>query len=168
MGGANLPGLARLETLGQRGIRLGLAAIDAVCSRLGRPERSFPAILSGGPNGKGSTAAPLSAIAAANGVRAGLYTSPHLNEVTERIRLEEKDVEAGELDGALSRVFAAAGARPAVPVTYFEAMTAAAFLLFAERRGPLAAPSRAKGGPRRGAHTLPGPSVRAVVLQPLH
>jgi dihydrofolate synthase/folylpolyglutamate synthase len=133
MGGRNLPGLARLEKLGQRGIHLGLAAIDAVCARLGRPERAFPSILIGGTNGKGSTAATLSAIAAAHGVSTGLYTSPHLIDVTERVRLEERDVEAGELDAALSRVFAAADSAPSIPVTYFEAATAAAFQLFALR-----------------------------------
>src|SRR5262245_13199330 len=161
MGGANLPGLARLETLGQRGIRLGLAAIDAVCSRLGHPERAFPSILIAGTNGKGSTAATLSAIAAASGVRAGLYTSPHLNHVTERIRLEEEDVEAGDLDAALSQVFAAAGARPAVPITYFEAMTAAAFLFFAERRVSLGILEVGMGG-RLDATNIAPASVSVV------
>ena len=133
MGGARQPALARLESLGQRGVRLGLSAIDEVCERLSRPEREFPSVLIGGTNGKGSTAATLSAIAAAHGVRAGLYTSPHLIDVTERVRLEEEDVGRDELDEALSRVFEAADAAPAIPVTYFEAMTAAAFLLFARR-----------------------------------
>src|SRR5262249_62182100 len=95
MGGANLPGLARLETLGQRGIRLGLAAIDAVCSRLGRPERSFPSILIGGTNGKGSTAATPSAIAAAHGGRARALTSPPLYQGTQRSPPPEKEVGAG-------------------------------------------------------------------------
>ena len=131
MGGRKHPGLSRLESLGQRGVRLGLSAIDALCERLSRPERAFPSILIGGTNGKGSTAATLSSLAAAHGVRAGLYTSPHLIDVTERVRLGEKDIGRDELDEALSRVFEAADDSPAVPVTYFEAMTAAAFLLFA-------------------------------------
>ncbi len=112
-------------------MRLGLAAIDAICERLGRPERRVASVLVGGTNGKGSTAAMLSALAAAAGVRAGLYTSPHLIGVTERIRIEERDIRPEALDEALGTVFAAADAAPEVPLTYFEAMTAAAFVAFA-------------------------------------
>lgn len=132
------PSLDRLEGLSLRGMKLGLGAIDALCERLGRPERKVPSVLVGGTNGKGSTAATLSAIVAACGLRAGLYTSPHLLRVTERIRLEEEDVAPQDLDAALARVFAAADDAPAVPATYFEAVTAAAFLLFAGRRLDLA------------------------------
>ncbi len=114
-------------------MKLGLAAIDAVCERLGRPERKVPSVLVAGTNGKGSTAATLSAIARAGGVRAGLYTSPHLARAGERIRVEDADVSDGELDAALESVFRAADGAPAVPLTYFEALTAAAFVAFSER-----------------------------------
>jgi dihydrofolate synthase/folylpolyglutamate synthase len=124
--------LARLESLDVRGIKLGLAAIDALCERLGRPERAFPSVLVGGTNGKGSTAATLASIAEAAGKRSGLYTSPHLISVTERVRVGPADVSVEALDEALGRVFAAADAEPAIPATYFEAMTAAAFWLFRE------------------------------------
>lgn len=126
----SLPSLARLESLGLRGMRLGLAAIDAACERLGRPERSYPSVLVGGTNGKGSTAATLSALAAAGGKCAGLYTSPHLVSVTERIRVGLDDVTPGALDAVLHEVFAAAAHAPELALTYFEAATAAAFLLF--------------------------------------
>lgn len=119
-------------------MKLGLAAIDALCDRLGRPERRVPSVLIGGTNGKGSTAAMLSSIARAAGVRAGLYTSPHLIHVTERIRLEDADVTPEELDTVLERVFGAADLAPVIPVTYFEAMTAAAFDVFAQRQLDLA------------------------------
>ena len=119
-------------------MKLGLAAIDAVCERLGRPERSVPAVLVAGTNGKGSVAAMLSAWAKAGGVQAGLYTSPHLSRAGERIRVEEADVSDEDLDAALEPVFRAAGAAPEIPLTYFEAATAAAFVAFAERRLGLA------------------------------
>jgi dihydrofolate synthase/folylpolyglutamate synthase len=121
-----------------RGMRLGLAAIDEVCARLGRPERAVPSVIVGGTNGKGSAAATLSAIAEESGIASGLYTSPHLESVTERIRLRRDDITAEELDDALAEVFAAADRAPEVPVTYFEAMTAAAFVAFARRRLDLA------------------------------
>jgi dihydrofolate synthase/folylpolyglutamate synthase len=113
-------------------MKLGLAAIDGLCERLGRPERAVPSVLIAGTNGKGSTAATLSAIARVSGIRAGLYTSPHLVDVTERVRLDEEDVSRESLDQTLGRVFAAADSAPEIPLTYFEAMTAAAFVLFRE------------------------------------
>ena len=133
-----LAALRRLESLSLRGMRLGLEAIDGVCERLGRPERGVRSILIAGTNGKGSTAATLSSIARAASVRAGLYTSPHLVDVTERIRVGDADLSREELDTALGSVFAAADRAPGIPLTYFEAMTAAAFVAFASRRLDLA------------------------------
>ncbi len=158
---ARFPSLSRLESLDLRGVRLGLAAIDAVCERLGRPERRVPSVLVAGTNGKGSTAATLSSIAAAGGIRAGLYTSPHLVEVTERIRIGADDVLAEELDRALGEVFAAADRAPAVPVTYFEAMTAAAFVAFARRGLELAILEVGLGG--RLDATNVSPAILAVI-----
>jgi len=132
------PSFARLESLLPRGMKLGLAAIDALCERLGRPERQVPAVLVAGTNGKGSVAATLSAIAAAGGMRAGLYTSPHLIRVNERIRISESDLTDDELDRALEPVLRAAEASPGIPMTYFEALTAAAFVAFAGRALDLA------------------------------
>jgi dihydrofolate synthase / folylpolyglutamate synthase len=156
-----LPHLARLESLGQRGIRLGLAAIDAVCERLGRPERRVPSVLVAGTNGKGSTAATLAAIAGSAGFAAGLYTSPHLERVNERIRIRGEDVGDGELDAELGDVFAAADRTPGIALTYFEAMTAAAFTTFARRSLDLAILEVGLGG--RFDATNVAPAVLAVV-----
>ena len=141
-----LAALSRLEGLSPRGMKLGLAAIDALCERLGRPERDVPSALVAGTNGKGSAAASLSAIAAAAGVRAGLYTSPHLHRVGERIRVGEVDVPDDELDELLARTFRAADAAPEIPGTYFEILTAAAFLAFSARRLDLAVLEVGLGG----------------------
>jgi dihydrofolate synthase/folylpolyglutamate synthase len=127
-------------------MKLGLAAIDALCERLGRPERDVPSVLVAGTNGKGSAAATLSAIATAAGARAGLYTSPHLHRAGERIRVEEADVTDEQLDDVLARVFRAADAMPEIPGTYFEVLTAAAFLAFSERRLDLAVLEVGLGG----------------------
>src|SRR5436305_8053136 len=54
---------------------------------LGRPERTFPSVLIAGTNGKGSTAATLASILRASGLKTGLYTSPHLIRINERIRI---------------------------------------------------------------------------------
>jgi dihydrofolate synthase / folylpolyglutamate synthase len=141
-----LAALSRLESLDVRGMKLGLAAIDAVCERLRRPERMFESVLVAGTNGKGSTAATLASIGEAAGVTTGLYTSPHLESITERIRIGRDDILADELDAVLSEVFAAADRAPQVRVTYFEAMTAAAFLTFSKRRFDLAVLEVGLGG----------------------
>jgi len=120
------PAIEKLESLSPRGMKLGLDAIRALLARMGNPERESPHVLVGGTNGKGSTAATLSAIFRAAGIRAGLHTSPHLVEVTERVRIGDADVSDAGLAAALEAVFAAAAGSEPIPVTYFEAVTAAA------------------------------------------
>ncbi len=142
-------------------MKLGLAAIDAVCERLGRPERRVAPVLVAGTNGKGSTAATLAAILGEAGLRAGLYTSPHLVDATERIRIGAADIAPEELDAALADVFAAADRAPAVPVTYFEAMTAAAFAAFARAGLDLAVLEVGLGG--RLDATNVAPAILSVV-----
>ncbi len=159
--GPSLPHLSRLESLGQRGIRLGLASIDAVCERLGRPERRVPSVLVAGTNGKGSTAATLASIAGSAGLAAGLYTSPHLESATERIRLGAEDIAPEALDAELGEVFAAADRETPIPLTYFEAMTAAAFTAFARRGLDLAVLEVGLGG--RFDATNVAPAVLSVV-----
>lgn len=123
--------LETLASLSPRGMRLGLKSIRDLLERLGRPDREVPRALIAGTNGKGSVAATLSSICRAAGIRCGLHTSPHLIDVAERIRIGDEDVDRASLESALDRVFRAAARTPAVPVTYFEAVTAAAELLFA-------------------------------------
>ncbi len=156
-----LPALSRLESLDLRGIKLGLAAIDDVCGRLGRPERAVESVLVAGTNGKGSTAATLASISEAAGLVTGLYTSPHLESVTERIRVRGQDIAADELDAMLAEVFAAADRAPALALTYFEAMTAAAFLAFDRRRLDLAVLEVGLGGRLDATNVAPA-SVSVV------
>ncbi len=142
-------------------MKLGLAAIDSVCERLDRPERRVPSVLVAGTNGKGSTAATLAAIVGEAGLRTGLYTSPHLEEVTERIRIGPDDIAPDALDAELAGVFAAADRAPAVPLTYFEAMTAAAFTAFARRGLDLAVLEVGLGG--RFDATNVAPAILSLV-----
>ncbi|MBI2840892.1 MAG: bifunctional folylpolyglutamate synthase/dihydrofolate synthase [Acidobacteria bacterium] len=126
---------AFLERLGQHVIKPGLAPIGVLLDALGTPERSFSSILVAGTNGKGSCAAMLHSVLVEAGVRAGLYTSPHLVEVTERIRVERTDIPHTRLSELLERIedvsnaLAAQGTLDRSP-TYFEVLTAAAFLHF--------------------------------------
>ncbi|HXE79901.1 MAG TPA: folylpolyglutamate synthase/dihydrofolate synthase family protein [Vicinamibacterales bacterium] len=128
-----------LASLEQFGIKLGLTTITALCERLGRPDRAFPSLLIAGTNGKGSTAAFVDEALRAAGYRTGRYTSPHLIRLEERFHVDGRPVDAASLDGALEEVRAAAeqlraeGTIETYP-TYFEAVTGAAFSLFARAR----------------------------------
>ena len=126
------PTAAALGALERFGVRLGLETIRRLLSALGEPQRRFPAVLVAGTNGKGSTSALLASMLGAAGYRTGLYTSPHLEDVEERCRIDGVAVDGERLGAAVEAVLAAAQASLPSPPTYFEALTAAAFLLFAE------------------------------------
>jgi len=155
------PALEHLDSLSMRGIRLGLEPIREVLARLGHPELACPHVLIAGTNGKGSTAATLSSILRAAGVRAGLHTSPHLVGVTERLRVAEEDATERRLGDALAEVFEAAGRAPEVPVTYFESVTAAAEKVFADERCRAAVVEVGMGG-RLDATNASEPVLSAV------
>jgi dihydrofolate synthase/folylpolyglutamate synthase len=119
--------------------KLGLDRMTALLAALGSPHRAGEFLHIAGTNGKGSTSAMLEAGLRAAGIRTGLYTSPHLVEPTERIRIAGAPVSREEFAAAFDRVHAAAerliasGAFEFHP-TYFETITAMAFLLFREHR----------------------------------
>ena len=122
--------LAHLEALhprGQAGIELGLERVRHVAQSLGQ-RQDCPVITVGGTNGKGSTCALLECILLAAGYRIGVYTSPHLLHYNERVRLNGKPAEDAAFCTAFARVEAARGA---VPLTYFEFGTLAAWEMFA-------------------------------------
>jgi dihydrofolate synthase / folylpolyglutamate synthase len=135
--------LGRLETFG---IRLGLATIRALLAAFGHPEERFASVLVAGTNGKGSVSALLASMAAAAGYRVGHYTSPHLEEVEERIRIGGRVIDPRRLAELLGRVVGAAERTCGHPPTYFEAVTAAAFLHFAAEEVELAVVEVGMGG----------------------
>lgn len=122
--------LARLARRHPKSIDLSLGRMERLLDALGRPQdRLAPVIHVAGTNGKGSTTAFLRAIAEAAGERVHVYTSPHLVRFNERIVLAGEIVDDARLKAAFDRVEAANGE---AEITFFEATTAAAFLLFAE------------------------------------
>ena len=118
--------LARWE---RAGMRLGLERIEALLAALGHPEAALRIVHIGGTNGKGSVAALAAAILQAAGLRTGLYTSPHLLEVTERVRVDGAAVPREVLARHAARI---APALEAGTATFFEAMTAVALGAFRE------------------------------------
>jgi dihydrofolate synthase/folylpolyglutamate synthase len=118
--------LARLETLHPSTIALGLERVRRVKDALGLAP-TFPLILVGGTNGKGSTCAYLEAILNAAGYRTGLYTSPHLLRYNERVRVAGREASDAELVAAFEKIDAARGD---TSLTYFEFGTLGAMLQF--------------------------------------
>ncbi len=100
-------------------------------ARLGNPERAFRVVLVGGTNGKGSTARALARIMQAAGERVGLFTSPHLLSVCERIEVDGVPIGKGTLERWLDLL---ADDLEAVGASYFEALAALALAYFAGRR----------------------------------
>ena len=131
--------------------KFDLAHMRVLLEALGHPEKSFPSVLIAGTNGKGSTAATLASILRASGLKTGLYTSPHLIRINERIRIngaEITDDDFARLHGEVDRVaekLVGEGALPWHP-SFFEMMTAIGFLYFAAKRVEIAVLEVGMGG----------------------
>jgi dihydrofolate synthase/folylpolyglutamate synthase len=121
-------GLAHLEALPASSIKMGLARVRAALDKLGRPERQVPAVHVAGTNGKGSTCAFLASCLQQRYLT-GLYTSPHLHSVTERIKVDGVDISDAELGLRVAEVVAALG--DGHELTFFELGTVVAFWHFA-------------------------------------
>jgi len=123
-------------TAGAAAHKFDLRNISILADRLNNPHRVCPCVHIAGTNGKGSTAAMLESILRVGGLRTGLYTSPHLVRINERIRVAGEDISNADFAAAFSRVHAfievllASGSLAAHP-TYFECLTAMAFDHFA-------------------------------------
>lgn len=150
-----LDALHRLERFG---IRLGLEEMRAICAASGHPERSAPTLHVGGTNGKGTTAAVLSALGTAHGLRTGCYTSPHVLDFRERIRIDGEPIPEDAVGEAWSRVAARVRRNG---LTYFEATTLMAFDHFARAGIELAVIEVGLGG-RLDATNVVAPEVAVV------
>ena len=127
--------LSWLDAVQTRGIKLGLHNMTGLLDALDDPQDSFPAIVVGGTNGKGSVSAFAASILSRAGYRTGLYTSPHLVRYEERIQVDGRPVSSTDFARAVSIVrqrvddMLARGALGSHP-THFEVLTAAAFVHF--------------------------------------
>ncbi|MFH0887505.1 MAG: folylpolyglutamate synthase/dihydrofolate synthase family protein [bacterium] len=141
-----LASIAYIESLLQHGIELGLDRVLKLLQGLNDPQLKFPSVLIAGTNGKGSVAAMLSAVLTNAGYKTGLYTSPHLVEYTERIRINEKDVSKELFASTVSKVKGAYEKLSNIKITEFEILTAIAFDIFAEQKIDIAIVEVGMGG----------------------
>jgi dihydrofolate synthase/folylpolyglutamate synthase len=141
------------------GIKFGLNCTENLLERVGAPHLRLRCIHVGGTNGKGSTAALLSSILVRHGYRVGLYTSPHLVRFTERFRINEKEVSQERILDVFDRIRSHVDDRE--PPTYFEMVTAMAFLYFAEEEVDWAIVEVGMGG-RLDATNVIVPAVSVI------
>lgn len=121
-------------------IRAELDSLRKVLAERGNPQSTFPSILIVGTNGKGSTAAMLEAILRAHGLRTGLFTSPHLIRIEERVQLNGTPVTTARLEATVGLF------NDFPDLTYFETLTAAAFCIFADDQVDVAILEAGMGG----------------------
>ena len=154
-----------LTGLRNLGSRLGVDRMRALAARLGNPEQAFPCIHIAGTNGKGSTAAMIEAIQRFHGRRTGLYTSPHLVAIGERIQVDRMPLTdaavvalAEELRPHYEAILAA---EADLAPTFFELITAAAWLEFRRRAVEIAILETGLGG-RLDATNICQPLVTVI------
>jgi dihydrofolate synthase/folylpolyglutamate synthase len=152
--------LERLKGLHPKKIDLSLERIARVLDALGRPQDRLPPVIHvAGTNGKGSTVAFLRAMAEAAGLKAHVYTSPHLVRFVERIRLAGQLISDAHLADALARVEAANAGEG---ITFFEITAAAAFVAFAETPADLCILEVGLGGRFDATNVIPTCAVAAI------
>ena len=151
---------------GQPRRKFRLEEMRTLVAALGHPEQRFRSVLVAGTNGKGSTSATLSSILLAAGYRSGLYTSPHLDRVNERIRIAGTPVSDADFARHYFRVddcagqLVSEGQLPGYP-SFFETLTALAFSAFAEAEVDLAVLEVGMGG-RLDATNVVEPLVSVI------
>lgn len=158
--------LQHLLSLGHESlsIKLGLRNIIRLLDLLDNPQRCAPAVQIAGTNGKGSTAVMLEAACRAAGIRTGLYTSPHLVSITERVRVDGVALDEELFAQAVAAVREAASAlatREQIYPTFFEQTTAVALLAFRESGVELMILETGLGG-RLDAITAAGARTAAI------
>jgi dihydrofolate synthase/folylpolyglutamate synthase len=147
-------------------IKLGLRNTELLLAAFDNPERTYEVVQIAGTNGKGSTAAMLDSICRAAGIRTGLYTSPHLVSITERIRIAGEEVSRDEFARHATAVRVVAEdllARKEIEAlpTFFEQLTAIALLAFREAGVELAILETGLGG-RLDATTAANASIVGI------
>ncbi len=134
--------LLKLNTFG---IRLGLKEFNILLDSLDNPQRDLKTILVGGTNGKGSTCAMLSSILEQSGYKVGLYTSPHLERFTERIKINRNEISELDFARIYDKVANAVSGRH-LKITLFEFITAMAFIYYKENNVNIAVLEVGLGG----------------------
>ncbi len=158
--------LRYLEKIQNLGIKFGLDNVRAILDSLGNPHQKYPSVLVAGTNGKGSVCAMLTQILSLHGFRVGLFTSPHLIRVEERVRIGNRPIAAKDFCQILTRLRERiedliADKTLISPPTYFELMTCLGLTYFKEQKVDMAVLEVGMGG-RFDATNVVDPVVTAI------
>ena len=139
-----------LYSLRNKGSSYGIERMLEFTQRLGNPQNSFPSIHVAGTNGKGSVCSMLSSIYLENGYKVGMFTSPHLVELGERVQVNGEILSFEEIERIVNEIRPVAeemeAEKPGMHPTFFEVMTAVAFLTFQSQKVDLAVLETGLGG----------------------
>ena len=135
-----------MTRVGYNSANFNLARMNRLLAGLGNPHRNLPCVHIAGSKGKGSTAAMLGAMLINAGVKTGVYTSPHLVDVRERIQINGKMIPEPVMTKLMARILTTVKKLAKNEPTYFEIMTAMAFLYFAEEQVDVAIVEAGLGG----------------------
>jgi len=157
--------LERLASRRRFGVRPGLETIRALMSALGNPQETLRCVHIAGTNGKGATAAMLESILRAAGCSTARYTSPHLVSIAERFFLNGMPTRSEVLDAVADEVFPAVERlerEKGLEITFFEALTAVAFVLFARARPDVVVLEAGLGGRLDATNVIERPLVSVI------
>jgi len=163
--------LAWLETLvnyesmpkmRRRSVELGLTRINRILAQLHNPHKNLCCVHVAGTKGKGSTVAMLSHMLSANEFSVGVYTSPHILDIRERITINQHHISEADFTRVVARVMAATKAASISDPTFFEALTAAAFLHFAQKKVDIAVVETGLGGRLDCTNVITKPEVCGI------
>jgi dihydrofolate synthase/folylpolyglutamate synthase len=165
--------LVYLDQIQNLGIKFGLDNVKTILSSFNDPHTQYPSVLVAGTNGKGSVCAMMSRILLDHGLRPGLYTSPHLVTVRERIQIAQEPISKEDFSRHLTHLREKiedliASKELLSPPTYFEILSCLAFLYFAEKYVDMAILEVGMGG-RYDATNVVTPRVAAITtISPEH
>ena len=149
-----------LNSFQRFGIKLGLERIKYICKKLGNPQDKYQIIHVGGSNGKGSVCQFLKSILCINGYRVGVYTSPHLQSLSERFVVDGKEISEKEIVSLVEKIKPIVDEMEDIP-TFFEVTTAMAFQYFSDRKVEYAIIEVGLGG-RFDATNIVNPLVSVI------
>lgn len=125
-------GIDYLNSLGLHKVKPGLGRIHKLLKSLDNPQDKVPGIIIAGTNGKGSVASAIASVLSIQGYRVGLYTSPHLISITERIKINGAEISESDLSSILIEIKETVE-KLDIEASYFEIITGAAYLYFSRK-----------------------------------
>jgi len=150
-----------IESVSWKGSVPGLERISELCGLLGNPEKKVKFVHIAGTNGKGSVSAIVSSVLSAAGYKTGLFTSPHLIDYCERIKIDGKDITHDDFASVVESVREKAIHMVDAP-TEFELLTAVAFVYFAKTGCDVAVLECGMGGRLDSTNIIPSPLVSVI------